>query len=154
MTIKNEVTVSKTYPQREVDVTVDLVAPAEDGNYQGAWALCRGENCFCNLTVQVVAGSGAVVAPTAPVVTTEASAAPTQAPAPTSPPSSPGYPAGVWLCPGSTEGAAYVGSVESDKFHYPNCRWAKKIEAGNRLCFASREAAVGFGYVPCGTCNP
>ena len=61
---------------------------------------------------------------------------------------------GVWRCPNSTAGAAYVGSYKSDKFHYPNCRWAEKIKDENRVCFASRSAAIAYGYVACGTCKP
>ena len=61
---------------------------------------------------------------------------------------------GVWKCPDTTAGAAYVGSDQSDKFHYPSCRWAAKIASHNRLCFASREAATNYGYAPCGTCKP
>ena len=60
----------------------------------------------------------------------------------------------MWRCPGDTGGAAYVGSLQSDKFHYQSCRWAKEIANDNRVCFASREAAVGFGYVACKVCKP
>ena len=92
---------------------------------------------------------------------------PTQAPSPTStprPPTAtpwPGVPAraealaeGVWRCPGGIEGAAYVGSAQSNKFHNPHCQWAEKIKSENRLCFASREAALAYGYVPCKVCKP
>lgn len=48
----------------------------------------------------------------------------------------------------------YVGSAQSDKFHYPGCRWAKKIKSGNLITFNSREEAINAGYGPCGTCNP
>lgn len=92
---------------------------------------------------------------------------PTQVPSPTStprPPTAtpwPGVPAGaealaegVWRCPGSIEGAAYVGSAQSNKFHKPHCQWAEKIKSENRLCFASREATLAYGYVPCKVCKP
>jgi len=60
----------------------------------------------------------------------------------------------MWLCPDSTEGAAYVGSKDSDKFHTLSCRYAKTIHAENRVCFANRNAAINAGYVPCKTCSP
>jgi outer membrane biosynthesis protein TonB len=83
-------------------------------------------------------------------------------PAPTQPPPATDTPApdrdylgsGVWWCPGATTGAAYVGSIQSDKFHYLTCRWAGEIHAENRICFESRAAAVNFGYQPCGVCKP
>lgn len=62
--------------------------------------------------------------------------------------------AGVWPCPDSTEGALFVGSDKSNKFHRPNCEWALKIKPDNRLCFISKAAALSFGYLPCGVCKP
>lgn len=53
----------------------------------------------------------------------------------------------------STEGA-YVGSVNSNKYHKPNCRWAKKIKPENEIWFASKEEAEEAGYIPCKVCNP
>lgn len=79
---------------------------------------------------------------------------PTDTPQVEAPPGSKVLADGVWRCPNSTAGAAYVGSYKSDKFHYPNCRWAKKIKDENRVCFASRSAAIAYGYVACGTCKP
>lgn len=49
---------------------------------------------------------------------------------------------------------AFVGSTESDKFHHPGCRWAQNIQDAHRLVFATREAALAEGRVPCGTCAP
>ncbi|GAV24765.1 prophage LambdaCh01 nuclease domain-containing protein [Carboxydothermus islandicus] len=48
----------------------------------------------------------------------------------------------------------YVGNKNSRKFHYEDCRWAKKIAPSNRVYFKSREAAINAGYVPCKVCNP
>lgn len=48
----------------------------------------------------------------------------------------------------------YVGSVESDKYHRPTCRWTDKINDGNLVHFDSEEEASAAGYEPCGTCNP
>lgn len=48
----------------------------------------------------------------------------------------------------------YVGNSRTMKFHVKSCRWAKKIGAGNRMEFDSREEAVEQGYVPCRVYNP
>ena len=54
---------------------------------------------------------------------------------------------------GKTE-AAYVGSAQSDKYHYPSCTSAKKINASNLVEFTSKQDANNNGYVPCGRCKP
>ncbi|MCK9565469.1 MAG: thermonuclease family protein [Methanothrix sp.] len=48
----------------------------------------------------------------------------------------------------------FVGSTESDKYHYPECRWAKKISPDNEIWFSSSEDAKSKGYVPCKVCHP
>lgn len=49
----------------------------------------------------------------------------------------------------------YIGSSQSNKFHYTDCRrWAKKINPGNAIYFSSREEAFSYGYVPCKVCKP
>lgn len=50
--------------------------------------------------------------------------------------------------------AAYVGNVKSLKFHYEDCRWAKKMKEENKVYFETREEALEQGYVSCGSCNP
>ena len=60
------------------------------------------------------------------------------------------------FCP-ETIGAAgqeYWGSQKSDKFHYPSCRYAKKILKTNLIIFESRQDALDAGYVPCKVCKP
>jgi len=52
-----------------------------------------------------------------------------------------------------TEGK-YVGSIESDKYHYPSCTWAEKILKENEIWFNSEEEAQQQGYKPCGVCKP
>lgn len=54
----------------------------------------------------------------------------------------------------TTTGEKYVGSKKSDKYHYPDCRWAKKILPENEIWFSSSDEARAAGYVPCGVCNP
>lgn len=131
----------------KVDISVEMIAPATAGNYNAAWSVCEGDNCFYKVTVQIVSGDLATAPPPQP---TEAP----QPTAPSAPPAGDYLAAGVWRCPTSTEGAAYVGSAQSDKFHYTSCRHAEKIDPGNRICFANREAAVNYGYAPCGVCKP
>lgn len=54
----------------------------------------------------------------------------------------------------SGSGGSYVGSVNSDKFHYPSCGQASKIKSGNLVTFSSREDAISRGYSPCKFCSP
>ncbi|MBN1322992.1 MAG: thermonuclease family protein [Methanotrichaceae archaeon] len=53
----------------------------------------------------------------------------------------------------TTEGQ-FVGSTQSNKYHYPSCVWAEKILPQNRIWFSSSEDARLAGYVPCGVCKP
>ena len=48
----------------------------------------------------------------------------------------------------------YVGSVDSDKYHNPSCRFAKEILPENEIWFDSAEDAQNSGYSPCGGCHP
>ncbi len=48
----------------------------------------------------------------------------------------------------------YVGSKHSNKYHNPNCKWAKKIAAKNLITFKTVQEAVNAGYVPCKVCKP
>jgi len=154
------VPIPPTAASAKVDISVDMIAPATIGNYSAAWSVCQGDDCFSEVTVQIVSGdlpTAPPPQPTQPPAPADTPVPPTEAPQPTAPPAPPAgdYLApGVWRCPNSVEGAAYVGSAESDKFHYISCRHAENIEPGNRICFASREAAVNYGYVPCGVCKP
>ena len=54
----------------------------------------------------------------------------------------------------SSSGVTYVGSVNSDKFHYPSCTHAKRIKDSNKVTFSSRDDAISRGYSPCGVCTP
>ena len=54
----------------------------------------------------------------------------------------------------ASSGITYVGSVNSDKFHYPSCSHAKRIKEGNKITFSSRDEAISRGYSPCGVCTP
>ncbi|MFA5110449.1 MAG: hypothetical protein WC443_03495 [Desulfobaccales bacterium] len=48
----------------------------------------------------------------------------------------------------------FVGSMTSNKAHYPDCRWAARINAKNLVTFPSLAAAQEQGYVPCPVCRP
>ncbi|MEI8217191.1 MAG: stalk domain-containing protein [Eubacteriales bacterium] len=54
----------------------------------------------------------------------------------------------------STSGGAYVGSSQSNKYHYPSCRYVKTIIPGNLVYFKSKADAASKGYIPCKVCNP
>lgn len=48
----------------------------------------------------------------------------------------------------------YVGSLNSDKYHNPSCRYAKNIEYENQIWFDTISEAHAKGYSPCGVCHP
>ncbi len=49
----------------------------------------------------------------------------------------------------------YAYSAKSDKFHYPDCKSAKKIKAENYCEYAgTRQDMINKGYTPCKNCNP
>lgn len=48
----------------------------------------------------------------------------------------------------------YVGSINSDKYHKPDCKWAKKISSKNEIWFKHPADAKTHGYKPCGVCRP
>lgn len=52
------------------------------------------------------------------------------------------------------QSGAYVGSINSDVFHNPNCSYVKSILPENMIWFSSREDAIAQGKRPCKRCNP
>lgn len=48
----------------------------------------------------------------------------------------------------------FVGSINSNKYHYSDCQWAQKIKHENKIWFDSNEDAERAGYRPCKTCDP
>lgn len=48
----------------------------------------------------------------------------------------------------------FIGSIQSDKFHKPTCRWAKSIKSHNETWFSDVNDALNQGYSPCGVCRP
>ncbi|MCL5772527.1 MAG: hypothetical protein M1479_09705 [Actinobacteria bacterium] len=49
---------------------------------------------------------------------------------------------------------SFVGSKNSDVYHYSDCVYAKKIKPENLITFSSVEEAKNAGYRPCKKCNP
>jgi hypothetical protein len=48
----------------------------------------------------------------------------------------------------------YVGSDTSNKYHYPDCKWAQKIHPKKLVGFTSVGEAEEEGYIPCPACKP
>lgn len=48
----------------------------------------------------------------------------------------------------------YIGSQRSDKYHYPWCKWAQRIQPWNEIWFSTVAEAREAGYVPCKVCKP
>jgi hypothetical protein len=48
----------------------------------------------------------------------------------------------------------FVGSITSNKIHYPDCKWAAKIKPEKLITFPSIAAAQAQGYIPCPVCRP
>ncbi len=48
----------------------------------------------------------------------------------------------------------YVGSKNSNKYHYPTCASAQRIKPANLVRFSSAKEARAAGYLPCKICRP
>lgn len=46
----------------------------------------------------------------------------------------------------------FVGSIKSNKYHLPDCSWAKRIKEENVIWFESVEDAKEKGYIPASCC--
>ena len=51
-------------------------------------------------------------------------------------------------------GQAYMGNRRSKRFHDPNCRYGKRMNARNRVEFRSLREAFAAGYAPARGCTP
>ena len=71
-------------------------------------------------------------------------------PEPTQGPSQPPQ----WSPPTQPPAPKYVGSINSNIYHYPSCKWAKKIYPQNEIWFSSPSDAKVHGYRPCKVCRP
>ena len=54
----------------------------------------------------------------------------------------------------SSNSGKYIGNSNSGKFHLSSCKSVKKMSAGNKVFFSSRDEAINQGYVPCKSCSP
>ena len=45
----------------------------------------------------------------------------------------------------------FVGSVNSNKYHWPNCPFAKRIAEENKIWFSSEQEAQNADYIRCGS---
>jgi hypothetical protein len=54
----------------------------------------------------------------------------------------------------NTPQVEYVGSRNSNKYHYRSCKWTKDIPSKNERVFHSVAEARKAGYIPCPTCRP
>ena len=48
----------------------------------------------------------------------------------------------------------YLGSINSDIYHYPSCEYVKTIKPENIVWFAKSQDARAKGYRPCKGCTP
>lgn len=48
----------------------------------------------------------------------------------------------------------FVGSINSDVYHYPSCGHAGRIKPWNEIWFSSSQDARNHGYRPCKVCCP
>ena len=57
-------------------------------------------------------------------------------------------------CNGGNGPTEFWASEKSNIYHYPSCKWAKKIRPYNLIIFNSPEEAIASGYRPCKVCRP
>ncbi len=48
----------------------------------------------------------------------------------------------------------YLGSIKSNKYHYPTCKYVETINPENLIGFHSKAEAEAAGYYPCTYCDP
>jgi len=48
----------------------------------------------------------------------------------------------------------FVGSKNSDVYHYLSCGYAGRIKSGNKIYFSSSQDARNHGYRSCKVCSP
>jgi hypothetical protein len=56
--------------------------------------------------------------------------------------------------PATAAEVVYVGSKTSNKYHYPTCKWARKIRPERLIIFKSVKEAQERHYIPCPVCKP
>ena len=114
------------------------------------------------LSMALIACSGTTPQPATPATSPSPPALPTTPPIPdqslhvlptqspsVSPPQAP-----IVSQPALLPAKKYVGSNQSNKYHYPSCEWAQKIKSANEIRFKSIAEALAKGYVACKVCKP
>jgi hypothetical protein len=48
----------------------------------------------------------------------------------------------------------FIGSKQSDVYHYPSCFYVSNIKEENKVFFEDAQDAVDQGYHPCSICDP
>jgi len=81
MQAPSSVPIPPTSAGAQVDVSADMVAPAAAGDYTARWSICQGDDCFYEVTVQIVSGHPPTATPLQPTEPPQP-AQPTPAPAP------------------------------------------------------------------------
>jgi micrococcal nuclease len=56
---------------------------------------------------------------------------------------------GVWGCVDLKEKCLFVGSKNSEKYHTPSCKYAKKIKEENLICYKSQSETKGKEFSGC-----
>ena len=51
----------------------------------------------------------------------------------------------------TTGQGSFVGSVNSNKYHWSDCSFAKRISEENQIWFSSEQEAQNAGYIRCGS---
>ena len=55
--------------------------------------------------------------------------------------------------PAQTTGYSFVGSTDSNKYHWPTCPYAQKIPRNKQVWFKTKTEAEKHGYKPCDKCR-
>jgi len=58
------------------------------------------------------------------------------------------------LCLSIAADYKYVASKTINKYHYPDCKLAKRISAKNLVTFKTAQEALKARYIPCKVCKP
>ena len=56
---------------------------------------------------------------------------------------------GVWGCEDKKKECLFVGSMNSDKYHTPDCKYAKKILPENLVCYHNEQELKGKEFSGC-----
>ena len=60
----------------------------------------------------------------------------------------------LMICCTGMARAEVFGSSSSNRYHFKNCQWSKKIRKEYLVRFDTTDKAVAAGYLPCERCRP